>query len=243
MPESGMRTNITIPSGSGSIITASNCSDGGRAAVLKGSDGKDVISYLSRAGFVGNETCSATTTQDSMPVTITVTPGSCDNNVCGLQRQSGNCSKGRCTCQGGSQMTAAFARNPNDAARALVPRVPACRYPFITSTGAFSLTTIKAKPGATLDVTFTLAQPGMASQCAGPDAALLPRVALLNSACGRRTSVPSATAPQQIDVKTAQCKDGEYSAQVEVPNISGACLRLVISLADGSAKRVAVTVE
>jgi hypothetical protein len=192
---------------------------------------------------VDNETCVATTAQGSTTVMITVTPGSCDNNVCGLQRQSGSCANGRCTCPEGSQMASLFARNPNDAAHALLPVVPACRYPFFTLTGAFSLAGMTAAPGGTLDVTFTLAQPGSASQCVGPDAALLPRVLLRNSTCGKRASISPSAAPQQIGTAVAQCKDGEYSAQVEVPNgISGACLQLAVKLADGSVKRVTVKV-
>lgn len=148
---------------------------------------------------MGNETCLAATAQGSKAVTITVTPDSCDDNVCGLQRKSGSCSGGRCTCVGGSQMAFLFARNPNNATRPLVPVVPACRYPFFTPTGAFFLTDITARPGVLLDVTFTLAQPGVASQCA--DAAMLPIVTMFNSACGKRASALPAAAPQQFDME------------------------------------------
>lgn len=197
--------------------------------------------FRCRAGFVGNETCMATTGKGTMAVTIAVTPGSCDNNVCGLQRKSGDCFNGRCTCPDNSQMASLFARNPNDTARGHVPVAPACRYPFFTATGAFSLTSRSAKPGGTVDITFTLAQPGETSTCAGPDAALLPRVMLINSTCGKRAVASLSLAPQQITTVPARCKDGEYSAQVEVPNgTSGACLTIVIKLADGSAKRATI---
>lgn len=198
---------------------------------------------LCKAGFVGNEICMATTGKGTMAVTIAVTPGSCDNNVCGLQRKSGDCFNGRCTCPDNSQMASLFARNPNDTARAHVPVVPACRYPFFTATGAFFLTSMSAKPGGIVDITFTLAQPGVASTCAGPDAALLPRVMLINTTCGKRAVASMSSAPQQITMVSAKCKDGENSAKVEVPNgTSGACMKLVIKLADGSAKRVAIHV-
>jgi hypothetical protein len=44
---SGMRTNITLPSSSSSITAVGNCSDGGRASVIKGGDGKIIIVLLS----------------------------------------------------------------------------------------------------------------------------------------------------------------------------------------------------
>lgn len=45
---SGMRTNITLPSSSGTILFVGNCSSEGRASVVKGSDGIGIISYISR---------------------------------------------------------------------------------------------------------------------------------------------------------------------------------------------------
>lgn len=111
--------------------------------------------FSGRPGFVGNETCSAATTNGSMKVTVAVTPGSCDNNMCGLQHQAGSCSSGRRNCPEGSQMTPGFARNPNETALALVPLVPVCRYPFFTPSGALSWSGMTVKSGTTLDITFT----------------------------------------------------------------------------------------
>lgn len=199
--------------------------------------------FSCRPGFVGNETCSAATTNGSMNVTVAVTPGSCDNNMCGLQHQAGSCSSGRCNCPKGSQMTPGFACNPNETALALVPLVPVCRYPFFTPSGALSWSGMTVKSGTTLDITFTLEQLGAASQCAAPDAALLPNIALLRSTCGKRASATPASAQQQMGVETAECKNGEYSAQFKVPNgTRGACMQLVIKLADGSVKRATVKV-
>lgn len=45
---SGMRTNITLPSSSGTILFVGNCSSEGRASVVKGSDGNGIIAYISR---------------------------------------------------------------------------------------------------------------------------------------------------------------------------------------------------
>uniref|UniRef100_A0A383V574 Uncharacterized protein n=1 Tax=Tetradesmus obliquus TaxID=3088 RepID=A0A383V574_TETOB len=77
------------------ILATGNCTNGGRSSVVKDSDGRNMITYISRAGFVGNEACQATTAQGTISAVLTVTPGSCDDNMCGLQRQSGSCSLGR----------------------------------------------------------------------------------------------------------------------------------------------------
>jgi hypothetical protein len=196
---------------------------------------------ICRYGFVGKETLNVTTAQGVTSITIDVTPGSCSINLCGLQRQSGSCEQGRCSCVSGSQLTPTFARNPDAAARAVVPVVPACRYRNFARTGRFSLAGITASPGETLDITFTLAQPGVQSQCAGPDAALLPVVKLLKSSCSKR--VAPAAEVQQISVDVAACEGGVYSAQVEVPaGSAGACYVVAVALADGSVKRAALKV-
>jgi hypothetical protein len=139
-------------------------------------------------------------------------------------------------------MTATFARNLDVAARTLVPVVPSCRYRSFTPTGRFSLAGMTASPGETLDITFTLAPPGAASQCAVPDAALLPKVFLRRSSCSKRTA--PAVKVQQISTATAACEGGEYAAQVEVPAVPGqACYVVAVALADGSVKRAALKVK
>jgi hypothetical protein len=46
--QSGRRANISLPSSSGGILAVSNSSNGGRVSVVKGSDGTDLVAYLSR---------------------------------------------------------------------------------------------------------------------------------------------------------------------------------------------------
>jgi hypothetical protein len=195
---------------------------------------------LHRFGFVGKESFTVTTKQVVTTVIVTVTPGSCANNLCGLQYKNGSCDQGMCSCVSGSQMTATFARNPDAAARALVPLVPACRYRSFTPTGRFSLTGMTASPGGTLDITFTLAPAGDASQCAGPDAALLPKVKLIGSSCSKHAA--PAAKEQQISTAVATCQGGVYAAQVEMPALKR-CYVVVVTLADGSVKRAAVKVN
>jgi hypothetical protein len=196
---------------------------------------------ICRFGFIGKETFTVTTAQGVTTITVDVTPGSCDINLCGLQRQSGSCEQGSCSCVFGSQMAPTFARNPDAAARALVPLVPACRHRNFTPTGRFSLVGMTASPGETLDITFTLAQPGVASLCAGPDAALLPVVKLLKSRCNKRAAL--AVQVQQISSTVATCEGGVYAAQVEVPaGSAGICYVVAVALADGSVKRAALKI-
>lgn len=45
---SGMRTNITMPSSSGPLLSVGNCTNGGRATTVMGDDDKDLISFVSR---------------------------------------------------------------------------------------------------------------------------------------------------------------------------------------------------
>lgn len=128
------------------------------------------------AGFVGLASFNVTTDTRTTTVTVNVTPVSCAVDQCGLQRTRGSCNQGRCACATGSQMAAIFIRNPVNAKRPLDLVIPACRQFFFFPTGFFSLTGMAAKPGQTLDrMTFMLAKPGEAAECAGPDVALLPR--------------------------------------------------------------------
>jgi hypothetical protein len=46
--QSGRRTNISLPNSSAGILAVSNSSNGARVSVVKGSDGTDLVSYLSR---------------------------------------------------------------------------------------------------------------------------------------------------------------------------------------------------
>jgi hypothetical protein len=98
-----------------------------------------------------------------------------------------------------------------------------------------------ASPGETLDITFNLVQPGVPSQCAGPDAALLPVVKLLKSRCNKRAA--ATVEVQQISSTVAACEGGVYAAQVEVPAGSAeVCYVVIVALADGSVQRAALKV-
>jgi hypothetical protein len=191
--------------------------------------------------------------------------------MCGLFKQPGLCELGWCICPPGSQLNSTFLRNPDSTSRAVVPVVPACRVSYFTPTRAFSLTGMRTKLGATLQVTFTMAQPGVATQCAGPSATLLPKVVLhrVNSTCevARRTTrvrpaaaaavaaaaeageedalaAPSAAIPREIITVTPMCQDGEYAASVTVPRqFERKCIAVSVKLADKTTRRSVMQID
>lgn len=92
--------------------------------------------------------------------------------------------------------------------------VPLCRLLQLAATqtspptGTFTMGGMTVRPGAVMDITFTLAQPGVVSECVRSDAALLPSVRLLSFPCRKRANAPAAAVPQkQLDAAVAvQCR-------------------------------------
>jgi hypothetical protein len=224
-----------------------------------------------RFGFIGNDSFTARTADGKRTnITVAVTPGSCDNNMCGLYKQPGVCELGRCICPPGSLLNSTFLRNPDNTSRALTPVVPACRVPGFTPTRAFSLTGMRTKLGQTLQVTFTLAQPGVPSECVGPDAELQPKVLLhrVNSTCeeARRAprarpsaaaaaasaeegdedvqAAPTAAIPREIVSVIPLCQGGEYAASVTVPSrFDRKCIAVSVKLADNTTRRSVMQID
>jgi hypothetical protein len=99
---------------------------GGKAVIAANIAGADTIKYLSRAGFTGTDSFNYTTAAGTASVTVNVTAGSCAGSKCGVL---GSCQAGKCSCAPDSGMLPMFVSNPDAAARAATPKVPACRYP------------------------------------------------------------------------------------------------------------------
>jgi hypothetical protein len=109
------------------IAAVSQPEGGGRTVLSPGANGdKDSVRYISRSGFTGTAVFNYTTPDGTATVTVNVLPGSCLNNRCGV---AGSCQGGKCSCAADSGMVPTFIRNLDAAARAVTPRVPACRYP------------------------------------------------------------------------------------------------------------------
>jgi hypothetical protein len=108
------------------IVAASKPLRGGMVVILSNSSAVDVVRYISREGFVGQDTFNYTTADGTANVTVEVTPRSCGSSRCGVL---GSCQAGSCSCAPGSGMLPVFVANPNATARVVTPRSPACRYP------------------------------------------------------------------------------------------------------------------
>jgi hypothetical protein len=75
---------------------------GGRVVIVANATaGADVIKYLSKDGFIGQDAFNYTTADGTGIVTVDVTPGSCEGSKCGVL---GSCSAGRCSCAADSGM-------------------------------------------------------------------------------------------------------------------------------------------
>jgi hypothetical protein len=128
---------------------------------------------------------------------------------------------------------------------------------------------MRTKLGQTIPVTFTLAQPGVPSDCVGPGAAVQPKVLLhrVNVPCegARRAprarpaaaaaaaaeegdedvnAAPAAAIPKEIVTVIPLCQDGEYSASVTVPErFERKCIAVSVRLADNTTRRSVLQID
>lgn len=195
------------------------------------------------AGFVGLDRCSYTADNAvAANITINVTAGSCDVNQCGFNLQSGSCSQGRCTCPANAGMLPTNVMNPNKQARSTQRYIPACRYRQLVLVSGFSPALVTSvRSGDMMRIVFRVAKDAAAAVCVEPSPLVAVRMGKME-ACPTKRAGAAAVAPEEDLDFTVDCANGEYTANVSVPGAPGACGKLAVWLADGTARRGVVKV-